>query len=566
MGLCLLAGALGGTMTACDGASTLSSRGGDANPEGTAPDPWADAAARAARAALEDSLPPPVPATPESLDPWLVERARRLASLPYASEPTRVPPRLRDVDYAAYRALAFRPEAALWRDDTSFALQLAHPGFLYNAPVDLHVVADGRVDTLRFDAGLFRYDSAQVEGRALPDPPPPEAGYAGFRLFSSVARDGETQEVASFLGASYFRLVGRDQRYGLSARGLAVDVADPDGEEFPLFRDFWLVRPAPGATSVTVFALLDSPSVTGAYRFEVRPGVQTEVDVDARLFARDDVGKLGVAPLTSMYLFGPREAARFDDYRPRVHDSQGLLSWSGRGEWIWRPLSNGPGLRVTSLRDRDPRGFGLVQRDRTFDAYLDAEALYNRRPSLWVRPLDVTGTEGGWGGGGVELVEIPTPSEFNDNIVASWVPDAPIRAGESRRYRYRLRTFGDRLAAQDLLQVERTREGWDVLPGEAEPPPRTHRRFVVDFGGGEGATGEAGDGAGPGEVEAVVETTAGTVADVVVQPLPAGGWRAAFALRPDGSRRADLRLYLAVDGAPISETWSYLWDPASVAR
>lgn len=589
---------------ACRPDSTVPPSGDPANPSAEAPDPWDDPEARAAREAMEAALPPPEPPTVEALEVWIAERARRLATLDYASYPTRIPEALRAIGYAEYRALDFRPEAALWRDEAPFELQLAHPGFLYTEPVDVHVVEGGRIDTLAFDADLFRYDSAQVEG-PLPEPPPPGAGYAGLRIYSTLGREGESQEVAVFLGASYYRILGRDQVHGLSARGVAIDIAGPDGEEFPYFRSFWLMRPEPDARALTLFALLDSPSLTGAYRFDLRPDRSTEMEVDARLFARSDVGKLGVAPLTSMYLYGPDERGRFDDYRPRVHDSEGLLARTGRDEWIWRPLTNGPGLRVTSLRDVDPAGFGLVQRHRDFEDYLDLEALYHRRPSVWVEAIEGPTEGSGWGVGGVELVEIPSASEANDNIVASWVPDAPFRAGDARRYRYRLTTFGNRLEAQTLLQVMRSRSGWDALPGAAAPPPRTRRRFVVDFGGTPGAGDTSIEWP-----EAVVETTAGTVSDVVVEPIPGespgrpgdradggppdgsppdgrppdgaapsgaapsdadvgspnagGGWRVAFDLASDGMRRSDLRLYLTRAGDVISETWSYLWDPASI--
>lgn len=525
------------------------------------------------RRALEASIPPPEPATTAVLPEYVETRARRLAEIdwaPYRPGPADARERLADLTYEDYRSIGFRPEAALWRDEARFELQLAHPGFLYAVPVRIHVVDDGDVADVPFDPTRFRYGRG-LEWAAELAAATPATGHAGFRVYYPLEStpddpsggdpcEGCTREVAVFLGASYFRLLGKDQVHGLSARGLAVDVASPGGEEFPVFREFWLVRPDSGARALTVLALLDSPSVTGAFRFVLRPGTETRMDVDARIFARADVGKLGVAPLTSMYLHGPAGAARFDDYRPRVHDSDGLLAWTGRGEWIWRPLANGPGLRVTSLRDRAPRGFGLVQRHREFADYLDLEALYHLRPSLWVEVVDGPGPDGGWGGGGVELVEIPAPSEFQDNVVASWVPDEPFEAGTERRYRYRLATFGRRLDRQTLLQVERTRSGWDALPGEADPPPRSRRRFVVDFG-----TGGA-EAAVPAEVpRAVVETTSGAVSDVVVQRLPGGGWRAAFDLLPDGGRRADLRLWLSVDGEAVSETWSYLWDPATVA-
>ena len=359
-----------------------------------------------------------------------------------------------------------------------------------------------------------------------------------------------------FLGASYFRLLGRGHVYGLSSRGLAVDTALESGEEFPVFREFWLVRPAPEAMSATFYALLDSPSLSGAYRFELEPGGGTTLGVEARLFARADVAKLGVAPMSSMFLYGRGGPARFDDFRAQVHDSDGLLVHTAADEWIWRPLGNGPDVQVTTFPGGTPRGFGLVQRDRRFADYLDAEAGYHRRPSAWIVPLD-----GDWDGGRVELLEYAVGSEFNDNIAAYWVPDEPFEAGDARRYRYRIAMFDDRLAAQTLAAVERTRNGWDALPGAHDPPPRSQRRFVVDFAGGVLSAPDAPRPIG------VLEASAGEVSDLVVHPLPDGaGWRASFRLAPAGREPVALRLYLVHDDRRLSETWSYVWHPDHVRQ
>ena len=494
-------------------------------------------------------MPLPRPLTTTALHEYVGERALRLAELPYAPYASEVPDVLSRLDYAQYRAIMFRPEAALWRGETLFEVQFFHPGFIYEKPVRIHVVEDGRVEELRLDRAGFRYPEAVA---AATESLAPGLGYAGFRIHYPLESPDRSQEVAVFLGASYFRLVGSGQAHGLSGRGLAVDVVPPGNEEFPVFREFWLVQPTPTATSLVFFALLDSPAVTGAYRFELQPGTSTVLRADARLHARRDIAKLGVAPLTSMFLYGPNRAPDFDDYRPQVHDSDGLLMQTRAGEWILRPLSNRREVRVTSLRDRDPRGFGLIQRDRRFDGYLDLEANYHRRPSLWV-----DADAAAWGAGGVELVEIPTSSEFNDNIVAYWAPEQPFLAGETRRYRYSLSTFDRRLDSQSLMQVERTRVGWDALPGQSDPPPRSHRRFVIDF---EGAAASVLDD--ERHVAAILETSSGQVSDPSVQMLPDGaGWRATFDLVPDGDTPADMRLFLVAAGDRLSETWTYVWYP-----
>ena len=532
---------------ACDSAreqhSTLPQHGQDTN------------LTPAAQQLTVDAPPPLVgPATPASLFEHVTERARVLAHSVYVPPRSVLPSALTSLSYEQYRSIQFRPEASLWQDEGRFAVQLIHPGFLYREPVRIHAVQDHQIDTLHFDKTRFRYDDGTAP---VADVVTPDLGYAGFRVYYLLARDGSREEVAVFLGASYFRLLGPDQVHGVSSRGLAVDVGLESGEEFPAFREFFLIQPEPEAARLTFFALLDGPSVAGAYRFDLGPGAHTTLDVEARLYARQDVAKLGVAPMSSMFLYGQNRTPAFDDFRPQVHDSDGVMMHTSGDEWIWRPLSNGPGLQVTSLRDHTPRGFGLVQRERNFENYLDLEANYHRRPSEWVAVGD-----GDWGSGGVELLVIPTDSEFNDNIAAYWVPDQAFKAGDERRYRYRLLTFDSRFDTQTLAQVERTRVGWDALPGQSDPPSRSRRRFIVDFSGGAPALRES---ARPSDVTAVLETSAGQTFDLVVQPLPDDrGWRASFYLVPDGTQPADMRLYLEADGGRLTETWSYVWYPDRV--
>jgi glucans biosynthesis protein len=525
--------------------STLPSDGQEANPT--------------ERAGLAQEAPrpgtPPGPAreavTPATLAAHVESKARALAHHDYSPPATSLPADLAKLDYGQYQSIRFRPEAALWRGETPFEVQLLHQGSLYRAPVRIHMVDDERVFEIPFDAGLFDYDGAptHVTGADAAD-----LGYSGFRIHYALNDPGVADEVAVFQGASYFRLLGPGHVHGLSSRGLAIGIGDPAGEEFPDFTEFWLVRPESGETTLVFHALLDSPSVTGAYRFELEPGARTELRVDARLFARRDVVKLGVAPLSTMFLYGPNRAGDFDDFRPEVHDSDGLMMLTRAGEWIWRPLANRLHVRGTALEDRDLRGFGLAQREREFARYLDVEALYHRRPSEWVL------VEDDWGTGVVELLEAPTDSEFSDNIATAWVPEAPFSAGDERRYRYRLITFDGRLEAQTLAQVVRTGTGWDALPGEASQAPRSQRRFIIDFAHG---TLDAVDR--DARVEALIHTTSGEISDLRTTRLPTGhGWRVSFRLAPDGARPADMRLYLVLDGTRSSETWSYVWYPDEV--
>lgn len=486
----------------------------------------------------------------------LTSLARDLAATEHAAPRQQLPEALVDLDYDEYRAIRFRPDSALWAGEGRFEIQLFHPGSLFSEPVQIHVVEEDRVRPILFDDTYFEYGNAarSATGPAarLAASSDAAGGYAGFRIHYPLNRETSKDEVAVFLGASYFRLLGRGHAHGLSSRGLAVDVAEESGEEFPAFRAFWLEKPMPMDRALTFFGLLEGPSVVGAYRFELDMEDDTALDVEARLFARRDVGKLGVAPLTSMYLYGPNRTEDFDDYRPQVHDSDGLLMHTSKDEWIWRPLSNRRGVQVTSLRDVDPIGFGLVQRDRDFESYLDLEAQYHRRPSEWVEMLGA-----GWGGGGVELVELPTPSEFNDNIVAYWLPEEPFQAGDERAYRYRLSTFDDRFEDEVLAHVVRTRIGSDALPGEAVDRSDPRRRFIVDFsydGGVESAASVL--------PTAVLSVLSGEVTQPVVQRLPnRSEYRASFTLRAAEGQPADLRLFLEEGGRAVSETWSYLWVP-----
>ncbi|MFW5816423.1 MAG: glucan biosynthesis protein, partial [Wenzhouxiangella sp.] len=342
----------------------------------------------------------------------VAEKAQALAARDW-QPPNPPAPALAALDYDQYRAIRFDPARALWAQDEGFRVQFFHPGFLFNESVRIHEIDDGAVREIRFDPDRFRFDPP------LDGPPvAAAAGHAGFRVHYPLNRPAVHDEFLVFLGASYFRLIGPGQGYGVSARGLALDSGGSGPEEFPVFRQFWLERPRPDASRLRLLALLDSPSVTGAFAFEVEPGEPTSMVVEARLFARRDLVRPGIAALTSMFKHGDTGPMRVDDFRPRVHDSDGLLVHSSRGEAQWRPLSNRARVRLSSFADdAAPAGFGLLQRRRAFEDYHDLEARYDLRPGKWVEPLG-----GDWGAGRVELVEIPTADETFDNIVAYWTP------------------------------------------------------------------------------------------------------------------------------------------------
>lgn len=488
---------------------------------------------------------------PQALFNAIEARARLLAEADYKPVAIRIPDELGKMSYEQYRSIHFRPEAALWRNETLFEIQLFHPGFLYKEPIVLHLASTGMDSSLNFNSDFFSYVG---QAEALKDKASANIGFAGFRVHYPLNANEYKDEFLVFQGASYFRLVGPGQVYGLSARGLAIDTAEPGGEQFPTFREFWLVKPQPEQTHLVIYALLDSPSITGAYRFEVTPGAPTEMLVESRLFARTDINKLGVAPLTSMYHHGENSVRFTDDFRPEVHDSDGLLVAAANGEWIWRPLSNHRALRVSSLSDENPRGFGLLQRDRDFSHYMDMEADYELRPSLWVIP------QGDWGKGRVELVEIPTDTEVNDNIVAYWVPEQPLKAGETRRFTYRLRSFDQHLPEQGGGRVLRTLIGWGAVPGQSNPPPHSKRQFVVDFRGGELENLSADV-----PLEAAMQKSSGTITDLMVTRLPdQKTWRVSFKLEPEGNNLVDMRLAIKLRDQRLTEVWSYVWYPDAI--
>ncbi|WP_338411275.1 glucan biosynthesis protein G [Pseudoalteromonas nigrifaciens] len=484
-------------------------------------------------------------------------RAQKLASEEYIAPKNIELDALNNIEYQDYRSIRFKQDKSMWKDEGLYELQLFHPGFLYKTPVTINTVdSDSKLSRLPFSTDFYQYDgtAAPLKDEIAKSIANKQLGHAGFRLHYPINTTEYKDEVMVFQGASYFRVVGPNQVYGLSARGLAIDTAEASGEEFPVFKEFWLVKPRPEQTNIIIFALLDSPSVAGAYKFSIDPTTNTSVKVDMQIFARKDVKKLGVAPLTSMFYHGENSTKFFDDYRPEVHDSDGLLTQSQDNNWIWRPLNNPSQLSVTSFSYENPKGFGLAQRDREFNNYFDIEAHYHNRPSLWIEP------EGEWGNGRVELVEIPTDTETNDNIVSYWVPEEPFKAGDSLKLSYKMTTFNAYLNQHDKARAVRTRIGSAALPGEDNPPPKSHRQFTVDF-------------AGPDinklseklNLNADIQLTTGEVRDVTVQKLPNSlGWRVAFKIAPQNGKPVDMRLSLKLHDKEISEVWSYVWYPNDI--
>jgi glucans biosynthesis protein len=456
----------------------------------------------------------------------VIDLARAAAALPSAAaEP--LSPALRAIDYEAYLSVGTRPERMIWAGaGLPFTADLRPRGYLFPQRVAVHLVENGRATPVAFDPGVLRAD---------PDVLAALDGWSGLRLQHPLNRPDHFDEMAVFQGASYFRSLARGQVYGLSARGLALGAGDM-GEEHPAFTAFWLERPAAGQAHVVLHALLESPSVTGAYRFRIQPGATTTFDVEAALFPRTRLDRLGLAPMTSMFFFGPQDRNGVDDFRDAVHDSEGLAMLQADGRRVWRPLGNPPSATRISVFE-NLRGWGLQQRSRALADYDDLEAQYHRRPSLWVEPLS------DWGPGAAHLVELPAKHEGEDNIAVFWRPSTPWPAGEPRRLSYRLHWGDADPAAKPPLTVQATRIGRDAEGGV--------RLMVIDYGGQ--ASAMAG-------VEPVVVSDAGAVLNASAAPYPEANLvRVTVRYRPPASGEANINLHLGRREDVVSESWVYRW-------
>ncbi len=470
-------------------------------------------------------------------------RASALASASYREPAPQLPAELAALDYEALREIRFRPDRAIWRaDKLPFELMFFHPGKNFPNPVRINTVDTTGVKRVDFDPALFDYGPHQIDAKKLRG-----VEFAGFRVHYPINTRTYKDEVLVFLGASYFRAVAKGQVYGLSARGVAIDTAVPSGEDFARFTEFWIDRPARTDTSLTIYALLDARHLAGAYKFVLTPGDETVIQVTARLHLREKVTKFGIAPLNSMYHFGENQPGH-DDYRPEVHDSDGLSVATGQGEWIWRPLVNPKRLLVTSFGTSRPKGFGLMQRDRSPTSYEDPEARYERRPSLWVEPL------GDWGAGRVELVQIPTPDETNDNIVAFWVPEKQFEPKKPVDLAYRLHWQMNGQVPADRGWVVQTRRGRGYVK-----QPDGDINFVVDFDGPVLRALKPED-----RPEPVVDIPGN--AQLKEKNLylnqVSGAWRMTVRFRRlDATKPVEIRASIKGADRPLSEVWSYIVPP-----
>lgn len=500
------------------------------------------------RAALAEE----VADTPFAFDA-LAQRMQERAALPHDATLPVLPELYAGLDYDGYRMVQFDSARAHWLDkQAGYQLHAFAMGWLFKEPVAVFEIVDGVARASGFVAEDFHYFDAAMQARADAEPFP---GVAGIRVNYPLNAADRIDELVSFLGASYFRALGRNNIYGISARGLVIDSWREGPEEFPRFSEFYVEHPKDGGP-LTIYAALDSQSVTGAYRFTINPASdahqETVMDVTARLFFRSAVAELGVAPLTSMFLYAETNRGDFDDYRPQVHDSNGLMFEGAAGQPMWRALDNSPQLGNSYLWDSNVKAFGLYQRDRNFETYQDAGAHYERRPSVRIEPA------ADWGEGSVRLIEMPSTLEVNDNIVAFWIPAAPVKAGEAREYSYRL-IWGDLSPIPDapLAHVVETRAGLGGVSGVDNGAAL--RKFVVDFAGGplDALPSDA-------KLEIEAEASDGTLASTTLSRIAANGvWRLVLDVDTAGHSLIELKATLSRDGHAVTETWLYQWRGAA---
>lgn len=487
------------------------------------------------------------PATPQSIiqgvlgdgqrfDPAaVVEVARQLARRPFAAPQTDLPDVFKDLNYEQYAGIKSIPPTFIWSaENRGFAVEPLHRGWVYSNPVTLFLVEEGAVRRISYDRSRFEFGRLNVPANL------PDLGYSGVRLYSTFG-NGQLVEFAVVQGATFFRAIARGQTFGTVSRALTLRPAETKGEEFPIFRALWLERPGPGTNALVVHGVLDSESVSGAVRMTFRPGDMTIVDVEQTLFPRSNLEHVGLGGMGASYFFGPNDRRNVDDVRPAVYEATGLQMLNGQGEWLWRPLNNPETLQISAFIDRSPKGFGLVQRDRDYALFQDDEHHWERRPTLWVEPL------GDWGEGVVQLIEIPSDSEVNDNILAYWRPKASMAAGSEISFAYRQYWTWVLPERPPLATVAATRVG--------RGSNARKRRFAVDF------TGDALAAPLP-DVRPALTTSPGTIQNVRLWPYPERKTlRVAFELDPGNETACEMRLVLESGGKPSSETWLYRWTP-----
>lgn len=471
----------------------------------------------------------------------VIAKAKALSEKPYQIYSATLPESLLNLNYDEFRALRYSRDKGPWfGQKLPFEIQFFHLGSIFKKPVFINEIVGTKKERIAYSSQAFTLNNEPLF-------PLEDIGHAGFRLHYQLNSKKYYDELVTFLGASYFRALGQGQKYGISARGLAIDTGLISGEEFPEFVEFWVQKPKIRSKNIVAYALLDSPRMAGAYKFVITPGNTTTMEVSATLFPRSEVQKLGIAPLTSMYLFGENTKSKFFDYRPEVHDSDGLLVHNANDEWMWRPLDNSNKLRISSFIDSNNQGFGLLQRDRDAKHYQDFEAFYEDRPSVWIEPIEP------FGDGSVELIEIPSDKEIHDNVVAMFVPKNKLKPNNEYTFKYKISWFKNKLPYKyNLAEVLATNVGIGGFSGVGS---KTDTKFAIDFKGG------SLDKLGIDNISPVVEAQNANIKNVVVIKNPlTKGYRLFFDFEPKHNV-SEIRAILKskVDDKVVSELWSYQW-------
>ncbi len=482
-------------------------------------------------------------------DPTPFETVRALAkeraAKPYAEAPSTLDPFWSNLPYAGHRKINFRRERSVWNgEDRGFQLEFFHPGWVFPKTVDFHEVARDATRLLEWNRDYFDYRDLEVP----PGTPHPE-GFAGFRILYPLNDPAKMDELAVMLGGTYFRSLAPGLQFGTSARGLALNPARPQGEEFPDFVEWWIERPEPGAREIRAWALLDSPSVAGAFQFRIQPGRGTVMEIEAELTFRNEVELIGISPFSSMMWFSEFTQPKPVDFRPEVHDADGLLIHFSDGEAAWRPLDTGKSVRHSVFEADSFFGFGLAQRDRDFGSYQDLEASFEERPSVWMEPV------GRWPEGRINLIESPGSGDGSDNVVCFWEPKVPPKPGEPLRLAYRIQWLPE-ISVAGLSKVIGSRRGQHTFPAAENRPDEFF--YVVDFST---PANPADDETRP---DLLVEVDRhARLLDKTLQRNPhTGGWRATFTVSmEEGTMASELACRLFTGGRPITERWSVQWKP-----
>ncbi len=467
------------------------------------------------------------------------EMARTLAKTPYKAIASDPPDPFRNLTYEQYVSIKAKPENAIWASEgLGFVLEPLHRGFIFSAPVAISLVENGLEKRLTYDPGAFDFGALNLPAQL------PDIGFSGFRILLPRP-DGRSSDFAIFQGASFFRALAPGQNFGIMARGLSVRTADPRGEEFPLFRSMWIERPSPANNMMVIHAVLDSESVTGAYRFTLRPGDATIIDTECTLYPRVAIDHIGLGAMSSTALYGPLDRRKFDDVRPAVHEVGGLQIFNGKGEWLWRPVTNRETLQISGFLDNNPHGFGFMQRDRDFTHYQDDNQHWELRPSLWIEPI------GEWGEGMVQLVEIPSESEVNDNIIAYWRPAKELAAGSETSFAYR-QFWCWSPPERPPLAIALGERGGRAPNG---PNGVRRRRFIVTFGGE-----IFSDAQRSADIKPMLMSNpgGGTIIGAIMSRA-AQTFRVIFDIDIGNDPYCEIRLVLEAAGKPVSETWLYRW-------